>query len=312
MVEQEGYGVRENLAHQPAGEVPHVACPHPLYGVTLGELREDGVYPVAKTAEQGTPSGSRISLLGGIGGHKLNAHRRQFFYGFGRVVVAVSYNDPRGKLGDLWKHGEFMGVGRSYRKASDDSRPAHPHMHPEAVEGLPEKHIFAKGSLSPEAMAAVSAGEQARWQGHRIADGEGGVVGSEREKLLPEALLYFPEVGCLPSEGSPVHLAESRKPFSVVTTEEEVDALVGVDTEELAYDLDSEDLGIGEFRGGTALADTTPFEPVVHETEDGNDEGAKIHRKRPPSLRLVWAPPSVGRSPLLFNLCSEKLAHGVS
>jgi hypothetical protein len=272
MVEQEGYGVRENLAHQPAGEVPHVACPHPLYGVTLGELREDGVYPVAKTAEQGTPSGSPIS----------------------------------------GKHGEFMGVGRSYRKASDDSRPAHPHMHPEAVEGLPEKHIFAKGSLSPEAMAAVSAGEQARWQGHRIADGEGGVVGSEREKLLPEALLYFPEVGCLPSEGSPVHLAESRKPFSVVTTEEEVDALVGVDTEELAYDLDSEDLGIGEFRDGSALADTTPFEPVVHETEDGNDEGAKIHRKRPPSLRLVWAPPSVGRSPLLFNLCSEKLAHGVN
>jgi hypothetical protein len=89
MVEQEGYGVRKDLPKQPAGEVPHVARPHPLDGVTLGELRKDGVYPVAKTAQQSTPPGSRIPLFAGVRGQKLYSYVRQLFSGVGRVVVAV-------------------------------------------------------------------------------------------------------------------------------------------------------------------------------------------------------------------------------
>jgi hypothetical protein len=57
VVEQEGYGVREHLAHQPAHQVPQITCPHPLYGVALGELAKNGVYPVAKRL-------SRVLLLG--------------------------------------------------------------------------------------------------------------------------------------------------------------------------------------------------------------------------------------------------------
>src|SRR5215218_10380014 len=105
--------------------------------------------------------------------------------------------------------------------------------------------------------------------------------------------------------------AQSGEPFTIVPSEEEVDGLVGVEPEELSYDLDGEDLGIGELGGWSAPSDAAFLESVVDEAEDADDEGAKIHRKRPPSLRLVWAPPSVGRSPMLFNR-SEKLAHGVS
>src|SRR5215218_8547901 len=187
MVEHKGHGVREDFPEQPACQMPEVTRPHPLYGVTLGELAENGVYAVAKTAQQGTPSGSRISLLlGGVGGQKFDAHLRQLLSGLRRVVVTVSYDDPGGKLGEFWEHRELMGVGWSHREASDHPRPADPHVHPKAVEGLPEQCVLAKSGLATETPAAISAGKQASWQGHRVADGEGRVVRSVGQELLPE------------------------------------------------------------------------------------------------------------------------------
>ena len=53
MVEQEGYGMREDPAQQSACQVPHVARPYPLYGVKLGKLRKGGVYAVGKPTEEG-------------------------------------------------------------------------------------------------------------------------------------------------------------------------------------------------------------------------------------------------------------------
>jgi hypothetical protein len=194
VVEQEGYCVREHLAHQPADQVPEVACPHPLDGVSLGELRKNGVYAVAKAAKQSTPSGSQISFLGGVWSQKLNAHTlRELFCSFGRMVVAVSYDDPRAKLGEFWKHAELMDVGRSHREASDQPRPADPYVHPKTIEGLPEQYVLAESGLATEAPAAISTGKQASRQGHRIADGEVGVVGSVSQELLPEAFLSLPE-----------------------------------------------------------------------------------------------------------------------
>jgi hypothetical protein len=85
-----------------------------------------------------------------------------------------------------------------------------------------------------------------------------------------------------------------------------------VHPQKLAYDLDGDDLGVAERWSGSATSETSEIlDAVVDEAEDADNEGVKIHWKRPPSLRLVWAPPSVRRSPLLFNR-SEKLAHGVS
>jgi hypothetical protein len=39
VVEQEGYGVTENLAQWPTSQVPEVLCPYALDGVACHELR---------------------------------------------------------------------------------------------------------------------------------------------------------------------------------------------------------------------------------------------------------------------------------
>jgi hypothetical protein len=186
VVEQKRYGVREDFAQQSACQMPQIARPHPLYAVALCELAEDGVYPVAKPTEEGTPFGIGIELLGGIWGQKLYAHRRQLFSGLGRMVVAVSEEEARSGLGEFGEHRELVGVGRGHREAADETGPADPYVHSETVEGLSEEGVLAEGGLPAESTAAVGASEEARWQGQRVADGEGGVVGSEAEKLLPE------------------------------------------------------------------------------------------------------------------------------
>ena len=113
MVEQEGYGVREDFAQQPAYQMPQITRPHPLYRVASGELRKDGVYPVTQPAEEGAPFEIRVSLLGGVRGQKLYAPLRQLFFSLGRVVVTVSDEKARGGLGEFGEHGEFVGVGRA-------------------------------------------------------------------------------------------------------------------------------------------------------------------------------------------------------
>jgi hypothetical protein len=191
-------------------------------------------------------------------------------------------------------------------------------VHPEAVEGLSEQRVLAEGGLPTEAFTPVGTSEEAHRSeaGHRVADGEGGLVRSERKETLPEVLLYLPEVGRLPREGGPVYLAEGRKPFAVVTAEIAVDSFVGFDAQELAYDLYGlygEDLGVGECRLGTALPETLTIEVIVHQAEDGYDEGAKIHKKKTSATLFgaIGSTPSVGRSPLWLK-SSKKPAHGVS
>jgi hypothetical protein len=92
MVEQEGKGVRGLCAKQSACQVPHTSRAHTrLYGVTLSKLAKDGVYPVTKPTEEGTPFGVRLAPLGGgVWSQKLYAHTRQLLLsGLGRVVVTV-------------------------------------------------------------------------------------------------------------------------------------------------------------------------------------------------------------------------------
>jgi hypothetical protein len=86
-------------------------------------------------------------------------------------------------------------------------------------------------------------------------------------------------MGCLTGEGGAMHFTEGREPFAVVAAEIAVDSLVGVESEELSDDLNSEDFGVGERRGRAALADTMTLDSVVYETKDGYDESAKIQQK---------------------------------
>ena len=107
-------------------------------------------------------------------------------------------------------------------------------------------------------------------------------------------------------------LVECGKPFSVMPREEEVDRLVGVETEELSYDLDGQYLRVEELRSRTALTDTPSFELIVDKAENGDDEGAKIHEQKTSFCsRWIGTPPRVRRSSFSFK-SSKKLAHGVS
>ena len=228
VVEQERYGVREDFPQQSTSKVPEVACPHPLYRITLGELRKNGVYAVAKPTEEGAPFGMWISFLGGVRSQKFHAHARQLLPPLRRMVVAIPDEQARGALGEFGEHGKLMSIGRSYGQASDDARPGYPHVYSKAVEGLLQESILAEGRLPAKAPAAVGTSEQAHRKRHRIHECEGRVVRSESEEFLPEVFLEHPEVGRLPSEGGAMHFTEGWEPFDIVAAEEEVDVLVGV------------------------------------------------------------------------------------
>ena len=204
MVEQEGYGVREDFAQQSACQMPEVARPHPLYRIALCELAKDGVDPVAKAAQHGTSLGIGITLFGGVGSQKLHTPPGQLLPNWRRMVVAVPDDDPRCSFEEFGEQVDLVGVGRSYRQASDHPRPANPHVYSKAVEGLSEQRILAESGFSFEALAAVGSGEQTRRQGQRVADGEASIVRSESKEFLPKVFLSLPEVGCLPGEGGPM------------------------------------------------------------------------------------------------------------
>src|SRR5215213_2716451 len=312
MVEQEGHGVREDFAHQPTCQMPEVARPHLLYAIALCELAENGIYPVAKPTEESALFRRRVSLLGGIRGQKLNTHTRQLLLGLGRVVVAISDEKARGGLDKLGDYRELVGVGRSYRDAADHPRPADPYVHPEAVEGLLEEGVLAESGLSFEARAAMGSGEQAHWQGHRVADGEGRVVRNADEELSPEEFLDLPQVRCLPGEGGAMHLPEVREEVGVVAPEVRKELGVFVEPEELTDDLDSQYFRVTERGSGSAFSEApVALETVIYEAEDRDDEGAKIHRKTSAASGAIGSTPSVGVSSVLLK-SSKKLAHGVS
>ena len=110
-----------------------------------------------------------------------------------------------------------------------------------------------------------------------------------------------------------MHVQEFWEEMGVVAPEVREELRVFVEPQELADDLDSEDLGIAERRGGSAPSEGPEvLESVIYEAEDGYDEGAKIHKKTSAtSLWCYWSTPSVGRSCVLLK-SSMKLAHGVS
>jgi hypothetical protein len=205
------------------------------------------------------------------------------------MVVAVCDDQTRSSLGQFWEHRKLVGVGRGYRDAGDHPRPANPYVHPKAVEGLLEEGVFAEGGLPFEARAAMGSGEQAYWQGHRVADGEGRVVRNAAEELSPEELLDLPQVRCLPGEGGAMHPQEVREEVDVVAPEVRKEFCVFVESQKLTDDLDSEDFSVAERGSGSTLSEAPEvLKSVIYEAEDRYDEGAKIHKRRPP-LRLFGA-----------------------
>jgi hypothetical protein len=72
--------------------------------------------------------------------------------------------------------------------------------------------------------------------------------------VLIEVLLDRPQVGRLPDEGAAMDAAKRGEPVAPVAAEVLVEALVGVDAEELTDAFDGEDLAVGQGRMGRAGA----------------------------------------------------------
>ena len=60
VIDQEGENVVQNLPEQPARQMPQIARPHPLDGVSFHDLREDSVDAAAKPAPWRAPIRMRI------------------------------------------------------------------------------------------------------------------------------------------------------------------------------------------------------------------------------------------------------------
>ena len=78
-----------------------------------------------------------------------------------------------------------------------------------------------------------------------------------------------------------MHPAQGREPVAVVAAEVLVQALVGVDAQELPDALDGQDLAVGQDRGRAALAQPPTGQPVVDQAVHGDEQRRSIH-VRPP------------------------------
>jgi hypothetical protein len=81
-----------------------------------------------------------------------------------------------------------------------------------------------------------------------------------------------------------VDAAQGGEPVAVVVAEVLVEALVGVDAEELADTFDGQDYTVGQDRVGAALAQPPPGQPDVDQAGHRDEQRRSIHA-RPP---YVW------------------------
>ena len=143
----------------------------------------------------------------------------------------------------------------------------------------------------------------------------GGIAARRGREMPPERELDGPEVGRLSQEGGAVHLPQAGEQVAEVAPEVGVQAPVRVEAEELADDLHRQHLAVREGRPRAALTKPTfaakVADEVVHETEDGDDQGLQVH-DRPP-LRLIRRQERLGATKApLGQAPVRKPAHRVS
>jgi hypothetical protein len=97
-----------------------------------------------------------------------------------------------------------------------------------------------------------------------------------------------------------------------MTLEVVVEALLGVDAQKLADDLDGQHLRIGKLGLGATLAQLLPLEPIVGEAENGYDEGAKIHKGDPLYVWAAWNTTEHSGGLALFSTPQRNLHTGLA
>jgi hypothetical protein len=81
----------------------------------------------------------------------------------------------------------------------------------------------------------------------------------------------------LAGEGGAVDAGKGREPVAVVAAEVVVQALIGVDAEELADAFDGQDLRIGQDRLGATLTQALAGQQVVDQAVHGDEQRRSIH-----------------------------------
>src|SRR5829696_3642987 len=332
LAEHHGHGVGEDLAHEARGEVPAVLGPDHLHPVALDQLAEDGLYLLALFGEPPRPH--QPPLLLGLA-LPLEADQEHG----SPVVLFELLGHLRGAVVPVGQHPPFchprkeplglaqvVHVGPAEAGPHYDPRPGDHRMSPKPHE-LAQVGVAPPARYVPHHLAAVGAALFANryregvdrhqrglffllWSSSSCRHEEELVL----QHVLPELLLHYPKVCGLAGEGGEggaVDFLYLGEVVRVVAPEVVVDALFGVYCEELPHNLHGYDLRVRYLGGRTALPYGPPIlEEVIHHVENGHDEGAKIHKKRPPLRRSVWAPSSVPEVSVVLNL-SEKLAHRV-
>jgi hypothetical protein len=97
-----------------------------------------------------------------------------------------------------------VGIGGCQLYSDDDSRPAPPKMDSKLVEDLLAHLIEPEGRFLGQSSTAVGSSKAAYRYWETVDQGHLGAEVHPAEQVLPEHLLYSPEVGCLTAEGGAV------------------------------------------------------------------------------------------------------------
>ncbi len=135
-------------------------------------------------------------------------------------------------------------------------------MRTQPVVGLLGALVTAEGGQLGQPAAAVGTAKAADRHREAVQDQDLRVEADLAEQLLTELGLDRPQIRRLAREGGSVHTPKGREPVAPVAAEVLVQALVGIDPEELPHALDGQDLAVGQGGPRTALAEPPPAQPL--------------------------------------------------
>jgi hypothetical protein len=87
-----------------------------------------------------------------------------------------------------------------------------------------------------------------------------------------------------------MHTSEVWEEMGVVAPKVRNEFCIFIESQKLANDLYGENFRVAERWSGSTCSETTEFsDAVVDETENGHDEGAKIHKKKTSAMSgAIW------------------------
>ena len=257
MVQSKSDGMAERLPQKSAGQMPHIFCSHTLDKVTVHQLAEYCLYPIAEASEKRACPWRRVALGSLERRHKVNLLSGKFLSQPGTPVVSVAHDCAETTGCEFGSDRYIVDVGGGYAEADDDAGPRHQRVQTEAVECLSNQRVVSEGGIAFEAPASVCARELAGWQGDAVDDVELRVERSLSQYALPYQFLHGAQVGCLPDECSAMQRSYRGKEVRVVALEVIEDSLVLMQAQILTHNFDGERFAVRESGRWTSLSEAS-------------------------------------------------------